>query len=196
MTSDILKRAAEAVEDVAPGPWRNEIRYSFIACDNTWHVLWDVPNSTGVSLVSDTGGNTASCKNDARFIAAARTLIPDMAAAIAERDEQIERLTARAEAAEAQVANAGAVMVETCAQDSDAHYAAGDMGNPGHHIRALSTLSPIAAAARVLLADPDTFDGFKGYILNRHDMDTTMSGYAEGAMDYLRALAEQEKADG
>ena len=58
-----------------------------------------------------------------------------------------------------------------------------------------STLSPIAAAARVLLADPDTFDGFKGYILNRHDMDTTMSDYAEGAMDYLRAIAEQEKAE-
>lgn len=51
-------------------------------------------------------------------------------------------------------------------------------------------------AARVLLADPDTPDGFRGYILNRRDMDTTMSGYAEGAMDYLRALAEQEKADG
>ena len=110
MTSDILKRAAEAVEGVTPGPWRNEIRYSFIACDNTWHVLWDVPNSTGVSLVSDTGGNTASCKNDARFIAAARTLIPDMAAAIAERDAEIERLTARAKAAEAMADRLAEVM--------------------------------------------------------------------------------------
>lgn len=103
MTSDILKRAAEAVKGTTPGPWRNETRYSFIAHDNTWHVLWDVPNSTGVCLVSDTGGNTASCKNDARFIAAARTLIPDMAAAIAERDAENARLTARAEAAEAMV---------------------------------------------------------------------------------------------
>ena len=63
-------------------------------------------------------------------------------------------------------------------------------------LRALSTLSPIAAAARVLLADPDAFDGFKGYILNRCDMDASIGDYAEGAMDYLRALAEQEKSDG
>ena len=105
------------------------------------------------------------------------------------------RLEAEIARLRADLANAGAVMVEVCAREADAHYAAGDMGNPGHHIRALSTLSPIAAAARVLLADPDTFDGFKGYILNRHDMDTTMSDYAEGAMDYLRAIAEQEKAE-
>jgi len=102
----------------------------------------------------------------------------------------------------ADLANAGAVMVEAAlrlpAYDSDGDPA----GQFDHHVfvrrdelRALSTLSPIAAAAGVLLADPDTFDGFKGYILNRHDMDTTMSDYAEGAMDYLRALAEQEKAD-
>jgi hypothetical protein len=71
-----LAKIEEMLRGVTPGPWRNETRYSFIAHDNTWHVLWDVPNSTGVSLVSDTGGNTASCKNDARFIAAARRAPP------------------------------------------------------------------------------------------------------------------------
>lgn len=60
MTSDILKRAAEAVAMPLIGAW-----------------------------------------NICKFQEISRTLIPDMAAAIAERDVEIDRLTARAEAAEA-----------------------------------------------------------------------------------------------
>ena len=80
MTSDILKRAAEAIEDVTPGPWA--------VCDR-WNVSgpkYEVMN--GSIMVRDDAESDAN----ARFIAAARTLIPDMAAAIAERDEQIARL--------------------------------------------------------------------------------------------------------
>ena len=63
MTSDILKRAAEAEAMPLIGAW-----------------------------------------NICKFQENSRTLIPDMAAAIAERDAEIERLTARAEAAEAREA--------------------------------------------------------------------------------------------
>ena len=132
-------------------------------------------------------------------------------------EAEIARLTSEVTQLRADLANAGAVMVEACAKwcadeadrcddaakwgghrkyVQDCKAAAYALRNAASKIRALSTLSPIAAAARVLLADPDTFDGFKGYVLNRNDMDATMSDYAEGAMDYLRALAEQEKADG
>ena len=92
-------------------------------------------------------------------------------------EAEIARLTSEVTQLRADLANAGAVMVETCAREADVHYAAGDMGNPGHHIRALSTLSPIAAAARVLLANTEAAN------------DPEIG-------PWLRALAEQEKADG
>ena len=37
-----------------------------------------------------------------------------------------------------------ALMVEQCAKGADRRYAAGDMGNPGHHIRALAPASALA----------------------------------------------------
>ena len=94
------------------------------------------------------------------------------------REPESELSKALAEIAKlrADLANAGAVMVEACAREADSHYAAGDMGNPGHHIRALSTLSPIAAAARVLLAQTEAAN------------DPEIG-------PWLSALAEQEKAD-
>ena len=86
MTSDILKRAAEAIEDVTPGPWA--------VCDR-WNVSgpkYEVMN--GSIMVRDDAESDAN----ARFIAAARTLIPDMAAAIAERDAELKRLRETAKA--------------------------------------------------------------------------------------------------
>ncbi len=94
----------------------------------------------------------------------------------------------------ADLANAGAVMVEACARKADEHYAAGDMGNPGHHIRALSPLSPIAAAAGVLI--PVFEEKHRDYMTSKgRDPDHYSSSYSMAVQD-LRAIAEQEKADG
>lgn len=105
MTSDILKRAAEAVEGVTPGPWFTHDGDELLICapdgdDDPWHV------ANAVGLCGGPDGIIDASPANARFIAASRTLIPDMAAAIAERDAEIERLTARAEAAEALLAAA------------------------------------------------------------------------------------------
>ena len=166
MTSDILKHAAEA--KLLPCPF----------CGRAAHLRDDASHSTAAFIGCETEGCFGYMLWAETATDAARewNQRPDMAAAIAERDAEIARLTASSEAAEAQVANAGAVMVDACAREADAHYAAGDMGNPGHHIRALSTLSPIAAAARVLLANTEA------------ENDPEIG-------PWLRALAEQEKAD-
>ena len=85
---------------------------------------------------------------------AAVNAITDLRAQHSAQAAEIERLTARAEAAEAQVANAGAVMVEACAQANEKRGSV--FGRDGAAVcRALSTLSPIAAAARVLLAQTE-----------------------------------------
>ena len=100
MTSDILKRAAEAVKGTTPGPWFTHDGDELLICapdgdDDPWHV------ANAVGLCGGPDGIIDASPANARFIAAARTLIPDMAAAIAERDAEIARLTARAEAADA-----------------------------------------------------------------------------------------------
>ena len=55
-------------------------------------------------------------------------------------------LAARAELArvKADAAAAQAMVVERCAEEADRRYAAGDMGNPGHHIRALAPADGLA----------------------------------------------------
>ena len=122
-------------------------------------------------------------------------LLTDMAAEIAECDAELRRLTARAEAAEAQVANAGAVMVEAAlrlpAYDSDGDPA----GQFDHHVfvrrddlRALSTLSPIAAAARVLLAQTEAAnDPEIGPWLRALEQD------AKPPTEYERKVAQMKK---
>ncbi|MCA0421886.1 MAG: hypothetical protein LCH61_00950 [Proteobacteria bacterium] len=133
--TDILKRAADAVEGVTPGPWR-------IGPDEEGAPAQCITGA-GFDICTSWGGYNAA-DADASFIVAARDLVPEMLGEIAALRAEVKRL-----------------------QSVD-----------------------IVNAASVLLADPDTLDGFLGHILNRHDMDATMKDYAEGAMDYLRALAE------
>ena len=83
MTSDILKRAAEAVKE----PHRIYINRAMVFDE-------------GVTFTTVAGLYPHAYVPEDSYIGL-RTLIPDMAAAIAERDEQIKRLTARAEAADA-----------------------------------------------------------------------------------------------
>lgn len=72
------KDLQKLLADATPGPWRVQCRYSFISYADSYQVVWDVPNSTALSLVADTGGHTLSDGNDARLIAAA----PDLAAEV------------------------------------------------------------------------------------------------------------------
>ncbi len=100
----------------------------------------------------------------------------------------------------ADLANAGAVMVEAAlrlpAYDSDGDPA----GQFDHHVfvrrddlRALSTLSPIAAAAGVLI--PVFEEKHRDYMTSKgRDPDHYSSSYSMAVQD-LRALAEQEKAE-
>lgn len=98
------ERIAElkAMEPGTPGPWRMMTRYSFITHRDSAQVVWDVPNSAGLSLVADCAGLTGADQADARLIAAApeafnalRQTSADLAqakAALAERDAEIARL--------------------------------------------------------------------------------------------------------
>jgi len=97
MTSDILKRAAEAVEGVTLGPWEyrpdRDDDWGIVKVDHCVICQARDPEKLGREILAEhreTGIDPWG--PNARFIAAARTLIPDMSAAIAERDEQIERL--------------------------------------------------------------------------------------------------------
>ena len=133
------------------------------------------------SYRTEAGGCLCGPKID-RIEAHVRTLDPDAAAAIAERDAENARLTARAEAAEAMADQLAEVM-------NDIRDYATILASDGQH-RVLrealaayaamkegtSTLSPIAAAARVLLAQTEAAN------------DPEIG-------PWLSALAEQEKAD-
>ena len=67
------------------------------------------------------------------------------------------QLEAEAELArvKADAAAAQALVVEQCAKGADRRYAAGDMGNPGHHIRALAPADGLAMVQE-LRAEMDT----------------------------------------
>jgi len=116
------------------------------------------------------------------------------------------RLEAEIARLRADLANAGAVMVEAAlrlpAYDSDGDPA----GQFDHHVfvrrddlRALSTLSPIAAAAG-LVADGIDADmrTFNQCLDEEPATGETKAGhfFAQVIRRYARALAEQEKADG
>jgi len=146
---------------------------------------------------------------------------------IAEKRAEIARLTAEVTQLRADLANAGAVMVEALIErlhlcDDEARKIAdrisGPIGQPNRcpdgvqvledaetiiraAIRALSTLSPIAAAAGVLLAAGphgplaplyDAVRQYTGALPGSDEEGEIIYGMDEG----LRALAEQEKADG
>jgi len=92
MTSDILKRAAEVA--LLPCPF----------CGRAAHLRDDASHSTAAFIGCETEGCFGYMLWAETATDAARewNQRPDMAAAIAERDAEIERLTARAEAADAE----------------------------------------------------------------------------------------------
>lgn len=61
----------------------------------------------------------------------------EYARALLDARAELDRVKAIAAAAQAMV-------VERCAEEADRRYAAGDMGNPGHHIRALAPADGLA----------------------------------------------------
>ena len=71
---DFDKLAADLAK-ATPGPWRYMTRYSFVSYKDSYQVVWDVPASTAMSLIADTGSIRPSAKHDASLIAAA----PDLA---------------------------------------------------------------------------------------------------------------------
>jgi hypothetical protein len=217
MTSDILKRAAEAA--LLPCPF----------CGRAAHLRDDASHSTAAFIGCETEGCFGYMLWAETATDAARewNQRPDMAAAIAERDAEIERLTARAEAAEAmadRLAEAATElrddMLERARCEMDVihgeEYRVVNAGNGAWtgFCKALSahaamkegtsTLSPIAAAARVLLADDVAIsrmaeaihDGPLGAEGHWFSAATKQGGWCvDVARAALRALAEQEKAD-
>lgn len=122
--------AKKALEGVTPKVWRVDRRYSFITHKDTWQVVWDVPNSTALCLVADTGGGGYSNERDARFIAWAREGVPALLAEIAAKDAEIARLTA-------QPSPDVAALVEAADKLLDAYSAIVGAGNPwGDELRA------------------------------------------------------------
>lgn len=100
MDSDAIRKLRD---EATPGPWRVQRRYSFISHHDSNQVVWDVPKSTALSLVADTGGLTLSNTNDARLIAAA----PDLAAEVLRLRAEVEDLIsdiARGKAIESELA--------------------------------------------------------------------------------------------
>jgi hypothetical protein len=103
MTRDILDRAADAVEGTTPGPWR-VCRDGICTCGHVWSTPENHPVATAtqspwgeeVYSASPTEddpqrvvrdfmeyGSFMGSKANARFIAASRQLVPDMAEEIA-----------------------------------------------------------------------------------------------------------------
>jgi 2,4-dienoyl-CoA reductase-like NADH-dependent reductase (Old Yellow Enzyme family) len=71
MTRDILDRAAEAVEGTTPGDW----------CNTT--DSGEITDAKGHYVARAINAATREGKSNARFIAASRQLVPEMAAEIA-----------------------------------------------------------------------------------------------------------------
>ena len=118
MTDDIVKRATEALEGVTPGPWIAGPHQNDETAQMFWYVyarciIFEVDGSYDEDdddvVATRLGRDAKAIQADARFIAAARDLVPDMAAEIAALRAEVEKLTkakqlanARADAAERQ----------------------------------------------------------------------------------------------
>jgi hypothetical protein len=85
-TSELIERAERALECVTSGPWEHRIHG------------WDDLIFTGKAFYG--AGASGFSPNDARFIAAARTLVPDLIAAL--RDAEAEKAKLWAVAVRAQ----------------------------------------------------------------------------------------------
>lgn len=103
MTSDILKRAAEAVEGVTPGPW--EYRpdhgddWGIVKVDYCVICQARDPEKLGREILAEhreTGIDPWG--PNARFIAASRTLVPQLVAALEAAGADLARVTAERDA--------------------------------------------------------------------------------------------------
>jgi len=73
-----------------------------------------------------------------------QTQVGDWIVRADEANVKVEKLEAELARVKADAAAAQALVVEQCARGADRRYAAGDMGNPGHHIRALASVDGLA----------------------------------------------------
>lgn len=83
---DLVKRADEALKDVTPGPW--VVDDVGVDCPLIWAGDRHIAEVFEKSAAD--GGDSAN----ARFIAAARDLVPEAAAALSAKDAEIAKLTA------------------------------------------------------------------------------------------------------
>ncbi len=92
---DFDKLAADLAK-ATPGPWRYMTRYSFVSYKDSYQVVWDVPASTAMSLIADTGSIRPSAKHDASLIAAApdlarlALLVPELREALKACEQEID----------------------------------------------------------------------------------------------------------
>jgi hypothetical protein len=91
MTDNLIERLNAATEGTTPGPWRvHDAESMGDRCCNYYMEIWssdyDILVATEVTRAHNDGG----VKN-MRFIAAARQLVPEAAAALAAKDAEIAR---------------------------------------------------------------------------------------------------------
>jgi hypothetical protein len=91
--SNLVKRANAALEGVTKGPWEtSEFRVLAIFSNGQF---WEIANAAPCSFASDVDGAMITAKGNrkanARFIAEARQLVPEMAARISELEALVER---------------------------------------------------------------------------------------------------------
>ena len=154
------------------------------------------------ALVADLTTKSAMINMGEKIAWGSETALMDQAAAaLIAQDSELRRLQAEIARLRAAQADAGAVMVEAALQlpayDSDGDPA----GQFDHHIfvrrdkiRALSTLSPIASAARMLI--PVFEEKHRAHMTAKGRNPANYGSAYSMAVRDLRALAEQEKADG
>ena len=92
MTSDILKRAAEAVKGVTPGPWRVG------PVDDTTVVAADGSEVAAIDGDYNHPDLWPMMEANARFIAAARQLVPDLRDEVLRLRADLARVTAERDA--------------------------------------------------------------------------------------------------
>ena len=116
MQDDVVKRAAEVLEGVTPGPWKQgKNNPDRVSCNGRY-----------IANCDPTHANHPTVEANARFIAAARDLVPAMAADItALRDKLATVLDRAAETHGAQAAEITALRAEV-AKWKDRHFKARD----------------------------------------------------------------------
>ena len=172
------------------GPWFAESGH----VQQNGQLYWQVTDGSDAIVQNQfcwcRGNHDANARRIAR--------VPDMEDALIAQDSELRRLQAELAHLRASQADAGAVMVWECRTQIERWSAdLRDKRTIGQVFDALSTLSPIAAAARVLLADGAALTELAITTMRANRLnDGKRIGYQPSLECGLRALAEQEKADG